>query len=329
MPKISFWSGNGGLFSAVSTLIDMFSVANLSHSRLSGESTAPLFETEILTTDGLPIEAYGGIRITPHRSIREVSETDCVIVAPYMIGVSPMPDGLELLSEWLAERKENGTVIATGCTGTFILAELGLLNGKAATTNWQFVNIFRKRYPEVKLHPEHMLIEDDGIISTGATTAVANLGMHLIRKFGSQKLLSTCAKILLMDPNRYSQLPYMVSVPFKNHGDKQVLKAQQMIEEQYKSIGNIDTVAGIAGISPRHFKRRFKQATGELPLKYLQQVRINAAKDLLETTRKPIEEITWDVGYRDVSSFCRLFRQVTEMTLGTYREKFTVNLTNF
>ncbi len=131
-----------------------------------------------------------------------------------------------------------------------------------------------------------------------------------------------CAKALLVDPNRDSQSPYVIWVPSKKHGDGQVLKARERIEADYAKIEAIGPIAKEAGISPRHFKRRFKQATGLLPLKYLQQVRIDSARERLETTNDPIDQITWAVGYKDVSSFCRLFRQHTNLTPGACRARF-------
>jgi transcriptional regulator GlxA family with amidase domain len=167
-----------------------------------------------------------------------------------------------------------------------------------------------------------MLTEDDGILCTGAATAVYHLALHLIRRYGSSRLATTCAKALLVDPNRNSQTPYVLSSPLRRHGDAQVLMAQQFIEKHYASIDSVDAIAREVGISPRHFKRRFKSAAGDPPGKYLQRVRIEAAKERLETTRDTIEEITWSVGYRDVSSFCRLFKQHTEISPRAYREKF-------
>jgi len=322
MPKFSFWVSEGALFSSATMLIDAFAIANLWQRSLEENESAPLFQTEILTTDGEPVTALGNIPVMPHGAVDENAATDCLVIAPTLPNVNRISANLDRLGRWIDALRRDAVPIATVCTGTFILAEMGLLDGKTATTNWKYARMFQKRYPRVTLNVQYILTEDDGILCTGAATAVYHLALHLIRRFGSSRLAATCAKALLVDPNRSSQTPYVQSVPMRNHGDAQVLKAQRLIEDNYAAIDTVDTIAREVGISPRHFKRRFKSATGDLPLKYLQRIRIDAAKKRLETTRETIEEITWAVGYRDVSSFCRLFKQHTEISPRAYREKF-------
>jgi transcriptional regulator GlxA family with amidase domain len=322
MPKFSFWVSDGALFSSVTILMDAFAIANLWQRAFTGNDGEPLFQSEILTTTGGPETAIGGIRVSPHRSIDARTATDCLVIAPTLPNITPLPGDLAALGRWIERLRKEKTLIATVCTGTFILAEMGLLDGRSATTNWQYAKMFQRRYPRVNLNPKQMLTEDDGILCTGAATAVYHLALYLIRRFGSDRLATTCAKSLLVDPNRGSQTPYVLPTPPRNHGDDQILMAQERIERDYASIDTIDTIAREVGVSPRHFKRRFKTATGDLPSKYLQRVRIEAAKQRLETSRDTIEEITWAVGYRDVSSFSRLFKQHTEISPRAYREKF-------
>ncbi len=322
MTKISFWAGEGCLFSGIIGLIDAFSIANLWHQALNKEDSRPLFETEILTTDGLPVNAYGNITVQPDKSIDDVKQTDIILISPVLPHIKPMPDNLEYLLNWIIDHKQSGTLIGAICTGTFILAETGLLNGKIATTNWQFAKIFQRKYPEVNLRPELILTEDDGLLCSGAATAGYYLGLHIIRKYGSRNLALTCSKALLVDPNRESQKPYVISETQKGHNDSQVLKAQRWMETNFSEISSIDLIAKDVGISPRHFKRRFKKATGDSPLKYLQSVRVETAKKKLETTQLTIDEITRQIGYEDSSSFCRLFKQYTELSPRAYRDKF-------
>ncbi|MCG8686512.1 MAG: helix-turn-helix domain-containing protein [Desulfobacterales bacterium] len=326
MAKISLWVGDGCLASSVTTLTDAFSIAGLWQHHLAPKAPAPLFDTQIITTDGKPVTAYGNLRFEADLAVTDVDTTDCVIISPILPGITPIPKNLSLFSRHLDNLSKKGTTIATVCTGTFVLAEMGLLDGKTATTNQIYAGLFKKRYPKVNLKADHMLTQDENIICAGAATAVYNLAMHLVEKFGSRKLASVCSKALLVDPNRVSQAPYAISTPLLNHGDKQVRQAQKIIEKQFAQLDSIDDIAKDVGISPRHFKRRFKKATGELPLKYLQRVRIDAAKEKLETTRDSIDKITWAVGYKDVSSFCRLFKQHTRISPRAYRDKFYVQM---
>lgn len=322
MAKISLWVGDGCLVSSVTTLLDAFSIAGLWHQYLAGGNTPDLFEPSIVTTDGRPATGLGDIRIDAHCAVADVDRTDCVVISPILPRITPMPPDMDVLTQWLTRLKSGGATIATVCTGTFLLAETGLLDGKKATTNWMYARLFKKQYPRVRLQADDLLTEDDNMICTGAATAVNNLALHLIQKYGSGKLAAACSKALLMDPNRKSQAPYSLLTPVRNHGDAQVLRAQEFIEKNYARIDGIDTLAREVGISPRHFKRRFKSATGDLPIKYLQRVRIDAAKERLETTQDSIDRITWAVGYKDVSSFSRLFKQHTRISPKAYREKF-------
>lgn len=322
LADICLWIGDGCMASSITTMLDAFTIANLCHQNLANKEVVPLFKTRIVSTDGNPVTAQGNLHLRADMSISEVERTDCVIISPMLPNVTSMPDNLDTLRLWLEKIREQGATIATVCTGTFLLAEMGLLDGKKATTNWQYSRLFEKQYPNVHLESNYMLTEDDNIICAGAATSIYNLGIHLIKKFGSQKLATTCSKALLVDVNRVSQTPYMLSPPLRFHGDAQVLKAQELIEKEYASIETVDDIAQNVGISPRHFKRRFKKATGVMPLNYLRQVRIDAAKERLETTQDAIDMITQAVGYSDTSSFCRLFKKYTQISPMAYREKF-------
>ena len=326
MVKISLWIGNGCLSSSIISLVDAFSIANLWHQNFATEPVSPLFETQIVSTDGKPVLAQGNVRLETDLSIHDVDRTDCVVISPLLPNITPLPQDLDVLRQWLEKMKAQDTLIVSVCTGAFLLAQMGLLDGKKATTNWQFSRLFKKQFPRVRLVSEDILTEDDNIICTGAATAVNNLSLHLIGRYGSRKLFTACSKALLIDPNRSKQTPYAMSIPFRSHGDMQVLKAQELIEIEYASIKTIDDIARNVGISPRHFKRRFKKATGDLPLKYLQKVRIDAAKEWLETTHETLDNITGAVGYTDISSFSRLFKQHTQISPKIYREKFFCQL---
>lgn len=314
---------DGCLFSGTVGLMDAFGIANLWHQAFLGNNTATLFDTEIVTVDGRPVNAYGGIPIQPHRSIADVDQADVILVPPLLPNVGPAKEPIDAVLSWIVDHHHKQSIIGALCTGTFTLAETGLLNGRNATTNWQYARMFRRRYPRVNLQPEKVMTEDGGLICTGAATSFFQLALHLIECFGSENLARTCAKALLVDPNRESQAPYIIMDFPKDHGDAGILKAQHLMEINYAETPGIDGIAREVGISPRHFKRRFKQATGETPLSYLQRVRIEAAKKKLEHSRSPVNEITWQIGYADTSSFCRLFKKTTGLSPRDYRDRFS------
>ena len=323
MARMTFLAAEGCLFSGISGLIDAFSIANLWYRALNKERSDSLFETEIVTVEGETIRANGGIQVHPDGAIKDVNQTDLILIPPFLPVDEPLTRKAGEISEWLIDGYRKKTNIAAMCTGTFMLAETGLLDGKIATTNWQFARRFRRRYPKVHLMMDRILTEEAGLICTGAATSIYNLGLHLIRAFGSEDLASVCSKALLVDPNRDSQSPYSIFSARKDHGDASILEAQEWMQEHYSDNITIDAIAKEAGISPRHFKRRFRKATGESPLGYLQNLRMEAAKRRLETTLDNINEITFQIGYEDSSTFRRLFKRYAGISPREYRDKFS------
>ena len=191
-----------------------------------------------------------------------------------------------------------------------------------ATTHWAYTRLFKNRYPTVLLDPDSVFTIDKGLICTGAVSAFYYLGLHLIENFGSPNLAAQCAKSFLVDPGKVSQASYSIFDAHKSHGDKDILYAQEWTESNFADTMKIKDVAKRLGISPRHFIRRFKAATGEIPLRYLQQIRIERAKDLLETTSETINEITKRIGYENDSSFRKLFNEATGLSPSKYRSQF-------
>ncbi len=323
MARITFLAVENCLFSGIIGLVDALAIANLWYLALNPKDSAPLFETEIVTEDGNAVNAYGGIPVQPHRSVGEVERTDLILIPPFLPNINPLPEDFDKLMDWFRSQYKRRTRIGAICTGAFALAETGLLDGKIATTNWFYARLFQRLYPEVHLMPERILTEDSGLICSGAATASFNLGLYIIETFGDEELSRVCAKALLVDPSRDSQASYIILDFQKRHRDEDVLKAQSWMETHYSDNIAMDKIAGYVGLSPRHFKRRFKNATGVSPLSYLQQVRIEAAKKKLETTKENMNEITWQIGYEDSSSFRRLFKKCTGLSPREYRDKFS------
>jgi transcriptional regulator GlxA family with amidase domain len=321
MIKITFLAVEGCLSSSISNLIDAFTIANLWHKYLSGKDV-PLFAAEVVALEGKPIISSGCMQITPHSSLTDSANSDYLIIPAFV----PVPESCQMqdpqILDYLCHQHSSGTTLAAVCTGSFLLAETGLLNGKTATTNWQFSKKFSHRYPEVNLEINSILTEENNLICTGAATAIMNLALKIIKKEGSGKLASVCAKALLIDPNRNSQAPYSIYIQSESHKDVEILKAEQYMREHLNSDIGIDEVAQFVCISSRHFKRRFKNATGDSPLNYLQKLRIEEAKNRLENTLDSISEITRRVGYGDDSTFRRLFKRHTSLSPREYRDKF-------
>ncbi|MCG8563683.1 MAG: helix-turn-helix domain-containing protein [Desulfobacterales bacterium] len=319
MPTITFLAGEACMSSGISGLMDTFSIANL-WNRTLARTEADLFHTQVVSRDGNPVRTQECIELHPHASLADMAPTDILLI-PSFLGPDPPPSWQRVLP-WIRDQYHGGTPVGAMCTGTFVLAETGLLDGRMATTNWQMGNIFKKRYPRVKLHLEEILTEDAGLFCAGAATATFSLGLHLIERHSSARLTALVAKALLMDPARECQSPYMIYVGPKNHGDTEILAAQTHMEKHFSQSMAMDEVAHKVCLSPRHFKRRFKKATGDSPLAYLQKIRIETAKKKLETTLDTINDITWQIGYEDSSTFRRLFRKHTNLSPREYRDRF-------
>lgn len=326
MPKITFVLYEDCISSAITSLIDAFSISNSLYkdTKINKEchETTSLFQIEVAAASEGPVVTNGGIQLKPDTVFDSVTATDIILIPPRLGAHLPKQNESSCIVPWLKENYRKGARIGAMCTGSFVLAMTGLLNGKIATTNWLFVDKFRHQFPEVMLKPERILTEEDGLICSGAITAMYHLALYIIEIFGSNELSRKCSQILLVDPNRKSQLPYMAAMFRKNHGDKQIAQAQKWIEENYSSKFTIDTVADIVGIGSRHFKRRFKKATGENPLRYLQQLRLEKAKSLLEKSIENVEIITQHIGYEDSRTFRRLFHQYTSLSPSEYRARF-------
>ncbi len=321
MPKITLIAETNCVLSGVLGAIDTFSIANFAGA--AEQENRSWFDTQIASVTGKPVTGFGDIQIIPHISVKKVEYTDIIFIPGFIPIFDSKEKGYGELIEWLKHHYDKGTLICSICTGAFLLAETGLLDRKTATTNWQFAGLFRQSYPKVNLEIHRLIVEDTGLITTGAATAYLDLCLFIIEKFGSVEQSTSCSKAMLIDPNRKTQSPYIVFNFQKKHGDKEILEAQVWMEKHYSEVVLIDEIARNFGMSPRNFKRRFKRATSDTPINYLQRIRIESAKRQLETTKNSVDEITIAVGYEDSNSFRKLFKKHTTLPPNLYRKKFS------
>lgn len=322
MAKVSFIVDTGCCFSGISGLIDSFGIANLWHADKTKTSGTPLFETELLSPDGQPVQVGGGFRVAPDGCFADREKTDVVVIPSFLPNTELLCDNARAMLDWISDQYRRGARVATLCTGSFVLAETGLLDHRQATTNWLYVRKFRRRHPKVHLKPDRILTRDSGLICAGTSTAFYHLGLHLIDMFGSPELSALCAKTLLLDSKKTSQASYAMFSGYKEHGDQEIRKAQESMESRYAETFSMEQLARQVGISPRHFIRRFRKATGETPLNYLQQIRIETAKSILETGGATVDEITQAIGYENSGTFRKLFKTFTGLSPREYRDKF-------
>jgi transcriptional regulator GlxA family with amidase domain len=220
-----------------------------------------------------------------------------------------------------------GALVCAACGGSLVLAEAGLLSGREATTHWSHVPVFRREFPDVQLHEDRILVQTgDGhsIVSCGGASSWQDLALLLIARYGSGEEAIRISRLFLYQWHRDGQRPYASMAANVVHGDGAVLKCQAWLAENYERADVVAKVVRVSGLPKRTFDRRFKAATGYSPLAYVQALRIEEAKQMLETDAAPVDAIGREVGYEDASSFSRLFRRLTGISPGDYRRRFRI-----
>ncbi|KPA09141.1 AraC family transcriptional regulator [Candidatus Magnetomorum sp. HK-1] len=322
MRKITIFLTENAMLSSLAIPLDVFKAAGVFWNMLYEKKTTPLFDVKIATIDGKPVKTYFGHELKPDISIQDADKSDTIIIPP-----SDASDILEPKAvSWLIESYEKGAHIASICLGAFLLAQTGLLENKTATTHWGYMNRFRKQFPKIKLKPEKLITDEGDIFTAGGANAGGDLALYLIAKYAGKEAAFQTARIMVMDMDRKSQSPYLLFRFEKIHGDKDVLNVQNWLEKNFNNEVSVALLADKAGMSRRTFERRFKKATGDSPLQYLQRIRIENAKQLLERGGKTFDEITYMVGYEDSSTFSRFFKKTTGLSPVLYKKKYSIKI---
>jgi len=289
--------------------------------RMKNTPQTPFFDVSIASADGQPIKCTNNVLVQPHCSIETIQETDLIIIASATYITQILQKNPEIVP-WLTRHYQKGAHIASICTGVFLLAETGLLDEKTATLHWGFAKMFQKRYPRVHLAQDKMFIDHGRLYCSAGVNAGMDLTLYLVEKFCGRQNAVKSAKTMILDMGRTRQTPYESIFFSKDHNDSLVIKAQEWIEQHYKKAIDYDHLSREYGMSRRSLERRFKKATGVTPLGYLQQLRVEAAKHLLEEGIKTFNEIAYQVGYEDISFFRKIFVRVTGLRPKEYQQRF-------
>jgi transcriptional regulator GlxA family with amidase domain len=321
MKKITILAVRNTFASTIMGPMDVFFQAGRVWNHIHGLPIKPFFEVELVSIDGKPVKCLNGVEIKPHRSIDEVKDTDLILI-PSLTDIEKTIKYGSAIIQWLKDRYRRGASMAAVCTGPFFLAETGLLDDKTATTHWGYIDLFRQRYPRVNLKPERLITDEGDLYCSGGLGAGMDLPIYLVEKFCGRQVAIQCSKSLIHDMGQRSQVPYSVFQFQKNHGDEGIKITQQWIENNYTREVDFDIVSKKHGMSRRTFERRFKKATGETPLVYLQLTRVEAAKRILETKGGTFDEICHQVGYETSSYFREIFKKHTGLLPTEYQKKF-------
>lgn len=302
-------------------LVAVLEILTIANQMLESLGNPATFTWTIVTPDGRPVSALG-ITLQPQRAMEDSLSTDLIFTPAFIGRVKEGLVGREAVCAWLRQRHREGVALATSCTGTFLLALAGLLDGRRAATNWLFAPTFRRLFPRVNLDENAVLVHDRGISTTGATSALNHLLVHLVERECGLEIGAKISGLLLVDPSRISQAPYRRGLELPPHGDREIDRVEVWLRGNVEKSVTISELAALAGLGERQFLRRFKAATAKTPVQYLQDLRIEQARHLLESGNVPVSDITSAVGYEDVTTFRRLFHRNIGLSPNEYRRRF-------
>jgi transcriptional regulator GlxA family with amidase domain len=282
----------------------------------------PLFKVQLVgLTKNTPVS--GGL-FTVHTDLvlKDVEKTDLIIIPAIDGEITSALEKNKDFIPWIIKQYKNGAEVASLCLGAFLLAATGLVNGKKCATHWMAANSFRQLYPDVELVTEKIITDEQGIYSSGGAFSYLNLILHLIEKYAGHEMAVLSAKVFAIEIERANQLSFTIFQGQKDHEDEPVKKAQEFIEKNYQDKITVEQLTSMLAIGRRNFERRFKKATSNTVVEYIQRVKMEAVKKGLEASRKNVNELMYDVGYSDIKAFRTVFKKITGKSPIDYRNKY-------
>jgi len=282
----------------------------------------PLFKIQLAGVSK-KVDFYDGLfTVKPHTNISAITKTDLIIIPSLNHNYREAVKGNALLIDWIEKQYRNGAEIASICTGAFLLACSGLLDGKSCSTHWAAADNFRTMFPKVNLQADKLITDENGIYTNGGAYSFLNLMLYLVEKYYDRQTAIFCSKVFQIELDRQSQSAFTIFTGQKSHGDEMVKKAQAYIENNLDEKISMESLSSKFAVGRRNFDRRFIKATGNTPVEYSQRVKIESAKKAFENTRKTINEVMYEVGYSDVKAFREVFRKITGISPLEYRSKY-------
>lgn len=269
------------------------------------------------------VEFYNGLfTVKPHTNVANITKTDLIIIPSLNHNYQNAVGGNKSLIDWIEKQYSEGAEIASICTGAFLLASSGLLDGKSCSTHWAAADNFRSMFPKVNLQTDELITDEKGIYTNGGAYSFLNLMIYLVEKYYNRQTAIFCSKVFQIEMDRQSQSEFTIFTGQKQHGDEIVKEAQAYIESKVNEKISIEHLSSMFAASRRNFDRRFIKATGNTPFEYSQRVKIESAKKAFETSRKSINEVMYQVGYSDEKAFREVFRKITGLSPLEYRNKY-------
>jgi transcriptional regulator GlxA family with amidase domain len=282
----------------------------------------PVFRVQLagLTPE---ISLKGGIySVHPEVIISRLKKTDLVLIPAFEDDIGKSMKKNQAVIPWLIKQYQSGAELASLCTGAFLLAATGLLQGKNCSTHWRATHDFKKLFPDVQLVTDKIITDEHGIYTSGGAFSSANLVLYIIEKYAGREAAIHCAKTFQVDMDRQSQSPFIIFQGQKDHEDEQIKRAQEFIEHNFDDKITVEKLADMLALGRRSLERRFKKATCNTLVEYIQRVKMEVAKKNFETTRKNINEVMYEVGYSDIKAFRNVFKKITGLSPIEYRNKY-------
>ena len=282
----------------------------------------PVFNIQLVGLEKDTSQRNGTYTVNPDVLITDIAKTDLIII-PALHGDQKicMEHNKELIP-WIIEQYRGGAEIAAFCIGSFFLAGTGLMSGKRCATHWRFANEFRQMFPDVDLVAEKIITDEQGIYSSGGAYSYLNLILYLIEKHAGRDVAIMAAKVFAIEIDRHSQSPFTMFKGQKDHADEHIKKAQEYIEMNFQEKITVEEIASMLALGRRNLERRFKKATANSIMEYIQRVKIEAAKLSLESSRENVNEVMYKVGYADRKAFRTTFKKITGLSPVQYRNKY-------
>jgi transcriptional regulator GlxA family with amidase domain len=317
--------GKGNNLSSIVGAYKIFTRANAHWSQTpAGKKTGKkeLFSIQLAGTSK-KVEFYDGLfSVKPHTTISAITKTDLIIIPSLNHDYQQAVKQNKQIIDWIEKQYKRGAAIASICTGAFLLASGGLLDGRSCSTHWSAAEDFRNMYPNVNLRTDKVITDEKGIYTNGGAYSFLNLIIYLIEKYYDRQTAIFCSKVFQIEPDRNSQSPFTIFTGQKIHDDEVVRKAQSFIENRLHEKINIEDLSSAFSVGRRNFDRRFIKATGSTPIVYAQQVKVESAKRAFENSSKTINEVMYEVGYSDVKAFREVFRKITGMSPVEYKGRY-------
>jgi transcriptional regulator GlxA family with amidase domain len=309
----------GNNVSIIVGALEIFSKANEIWKDKTGSE---MFKIDLAGTSSEENYFGGLVYVKPQMDITHISHTDLIIVPSINHNYEDTLNANKTITTWLQQQYIAGTQIASICTGAFLLASTGILDGKSCSTHWQHVDEFRSLFPKVKLKQDILITDENGLFTNGGAFSFLNFLIYLVEKFYDRPTAIYCSKIFQIEMDRNSQSEFSIFTGQKLHDDEVIKEAQTYIEGKLNEKISVEALSSKFALGRRNFDRRFYKATGNSPLEYSQRVKMEAAKRAFENSRKTIHEVMHEVGYSDQKAFRDVFRKITGLSPLEYRDKF-------